>query len=130
MLAAISGVALSLLLIVSAKLSRFDKDISFFPSILIFIASLYVLFAAMAGHSIIREVGFASVFVLLAIYGAYKSLFVVGLGILLHGVYDILHIVKFKEIVAPTWWAPFCVAVDCLLGIWVMYLSKKEDNAD
>ena len=80
MLAAISGVALSLLLIVSAKLSRFDKDISFFPSILIYIASLYVLFAVMAGHSIIREVGFASVFVLLAIYGAYKSLFVVGLG--------------------------------------------------
>lgn len=126
MLAAFIGVVLSSLLIVSAKFTRFDRDASFYPSILIFIASFYILFAVMAGHSVAREVGISSVFIFLALYGAYKSLFIVGFAIALHGIYDILHIVQFKVTVAPTWWAPFCSAVDFVVGIWVMYLSKKQ----
>jgi hypothetical protein len=78
----------------------------------------------MAGHSIVREISIALVFITLALYGAYKSLFIVGLAIALHGAYDILHILKFKETVAPIWWAPFCAAVDFVVGVWVMYLFK------
>jgi hypothetical protein len=126
MLAALIGVVLSILLIVSAKFTRFDRDTSFYPSILIFIACFYILFAVMAGHSIVREVSIASVFFFLALFGAYKSLLVVSFAIALHGVYDILHVILFKETVAPTWWAPFCAAVDFVVGIWVMYLSKKQ----
>jgi hypothetical protein len=126
MLEVFIGVVLSLFLIISAKFMRFDRDVSFYPSILIFIAIFYILFAVMAGHSIVREIGIAAIFILLALYGAYKSLFVVGLAIALHGVYDILHIVQFTETVAPTWWAPFCATVDFVVGIWVVYLSKKR----
>ncbi|MBF7072310.1 hypothetical protein ISG33_02690 [Glaciecola sp. MH2013] len=125
-LAGCIGIVLSLLLIFSAKFTRFDRDVSFYPSILIFIASFYILFAVMAGHSIVRETSIAFVFILFALYGAYKSLFVVGLAIALHGVYDILHYLQFTETVAPSWWAPFCAAVDFVVGIWVMYLSKKQ----
>lgn len=126
MLAACIGIVLSLFIIFSAKFTRFDRDVSFYPSILIFIASFYILFAVMAGHSIVRESFIAFIFILLALYGAYKSLFVIGLAIMLHGAYDILHIFQFKESVAPTWWAPFCAAVDFVIGIWVTYLSKKQ----
>ncbi|MGB3725415.1 MAG: hypothetical protein WA981_06585 [Glaciecola sp.] len=126
MLAVFIGVVLSLLLIFTAKFTRFDRDVSFYPSILIFIASFYILFAVIAGHSVIREISISSFFIVLALYGAYKSLFVVGFAIALHGVYDILHLLQFKDTVAPLWWAPFCAAVDFVIGMWVMYLSKKQ----
>ncbi|MDM7861641.1 hypothetical protein QTP81_13655 [Alteromonas sp. ASW11-36] len=126
MLAAFIGIVLSLVLIISAKVTQFDKDKSFYPLILICIASFYIVSAVMVGHSVVREIGIACIFVIVAFYGAFKSLFVVGFAIALHGVYDVLHFLKFTETVAPTWWAPFCATVDFIVGAWVMYLSKKQ----
>ncbi|MDC0435209.1 hypothetical protein OAM69_06185 [bacterium] len=113
-----------------AKITRFDRDASFYPSILIFIASFYVLFAVMEGHSVYRELLIASMFFVTAIFGAYKSLFIVGLGIIAHGVYDIIHVIVFSQNVAPIWWPSFCAAVDLALGLWVIYLanSRRKSN--
>ena len=122
------GIALSFAIAVLAKITRFDRDISFYPSILIFIASFYILFAVMAGHSVYRELLIASTFFATAILGAYKSLFIVGLGIVAHGVYDIFHVIVFNQSVAPIWWSSFCGTVDLVLGLWVIYLARIREQ--
>ena len=122
------GFALSLAIAVLAKITHFDRDTSFYPSILVFIASFYVLFAVMAGHSVYRELLIASTFFTAAILGAYKSLFIVGLGIIAHGLYDIFHVIVFSQNVAPIWWPSFCGAVDLTLGLWVIYLAKCREQ--
>lgn len=121
------GLVLSLSVIIFAKFSGFDRDKSFYPTILIVIAAYYVLFAIISGHSVLRELLIASVFLVIAVFGAHKSLAIVGAGIAAHGGYDIFHVIYFSKHVAPTWWAPFCASVDFVLGFWVIYLAKNRD---
>nr|WP_136252409.1 DUF6010 family protein [Ningiella ruwaisensis] len=119
------GLVLSLLIIVFAKLTRFEQDLSFYPTLLIVIASYYVLFSVIAGHSILLEAFIALAFFGIAILGAYKSLVIVGLGIVVHGAYDIIHAVYLNNSVSPSWWPAFCATVDIVLGSWVIYSCKK-----
>jgi len=126
MFSASIGFALSLAVAFLARVTRFDRDSSFYPSILIFIASFYILFAVLAGHSIYRELSIALAFSCVAIFGAYKSLLIVGLGIVAHGIYDIFQVTVFSNNVAPMWWPSFCGVVDLALGLWVIYLSKSR----
>lgn len=121
------GFALSLTVIIFAKFSGFDRDKSFYPTILIVIAAYYVLFAIISGHSVLRELLIALVFLVIAVFGAYKSLAIVGAGIAAHGGYDIFHVFYLSNNVAPIWWASFCATVDFVLGFWVIYLSKSRD---
>ncbi len=49
----------------------------------------------------------------------------VGVGILLHGVFDFLRPMFISNSGVPTWWPGFCAGVDILLGAWVIWLSVK-----
>jgi hypothetical protein len=75
------------------KFTKFEKDLSFYPTILIVIGLLYVLFAAIdgSGKVILMETIFAVVFAAIAIIGFKKSVKIVGIGIMLHGFFDISH---------------------------------------
>jgi hypothetical protein len=126
MISALIGLALSIVIIIFAKVTRFERDRSFFCTILIVIASYYVLFAVIAERSIIRELIVASAFVSIAILGSYKSLTIIGFGIVAHGIYDIFYMLYIKEIIAPIWWPSFCAALDIVMGLWVVYLSRSR----
>lgn len=128
MISVFIGLAVSLSIIFFARITHFDRDKSFFPTVLIIIASYYVLFSIMAGHSLAQELLVASVFVILAIIGAFKSLTIVGMAIAAHGVYDLFHALYLNSTVAPIWWPSFCAAVDLVLGFWVIYLSKSSGS--
>jgi len=126
----IIGIVLGLAIAGLAKVLGYDKDRSFYPVILIVIAMYYVLFAVMneSAGIIITELIIALVFMLLAMLGSRVSLLVIAVGLMAHGVFDLLHdrIVTYPEV--PTWWPGFCAAVDVVLGVVVLFIAKSRSN--
>jgi hypothetical protein len=110
------------------KFTRFDEDRSFYSTVLIIIASYYVLFAVSdgSGHALIWELVVAVAFSTLAILGAFFSPMLVGTGIIAHGLFDVVHSVIIENSGVPTWWPSFCASIDVLLGLWVIILTRSR----
>lgn len=109
----------------AGRLSGFDKDRSFYPTVLIVIASYYLLFAVMANEAIIAESLGLALFSGIALIGALKAPWLVGLGIVAHGLFDISHAHIIDNRGVPLWWPSFCAAVDLLLGLWVIFICRR-----
>tara|TARA_R110002167_G_scaffold91570_2_gene246399 strand:- start:71 stop:475 length:405 start_codon:yes stop_codon:yes gene_type:complete len=115
-----------------ARQMRFDQDRSFYPTVLIVIASYYVLFAVMSGAPIVVELVVAGIFSALAIAGAHYRVPLAGWGILLHGIFDFTRVGLIGDGGAPLWWPAFCGGIDVVLGLWLLapsYLSKPDVRA-
>jgi len=126
----IIGIVLGLGIAGSAKATKYDRDRSFYPVILIVIATYYVLFAVMNGGTgiIITELIIALAFMAMAIIGSRVSLRIVAIGLIVHGVFDLFHhqIVAYPEV--PAWWPGFCAMVDVVLGLVVWAMEKPRSN--
>src|SRR5438270_4867125 len=112
------GLILSLAVGVSATVIGLDRERAFYPTVLIVIASYYVLFAAMAasGRTLVIEIAVASGFLLLATIGYKRSLWLVAIGLVGHGVFDIVHQSVIENPGVPHWWPAFCLVFDVILG--------------
>ena len=121
----IAGLALGAGVAMAARWTGFDRDRSFYPTVLIVVASYYVLFAVMGGQALGVELAVAAGFSGLALLGGYGRLWLVGLGLLLHGVFDLLHPAVIDNPGVPVWWPTFCASVDLLLGGWVIWMSRQ-----
>ncbi|MDX1642182.1 MAG: hypothetical protein R3220_10820 [Balneolaceae bacterium] len=113
---------------------NFNQDRSYYPTILIFIALLYVLFGVMDGRPsiIMKESVIASFFVAGALIGSVKSYTWIALLLILHGIFDFFHPQIISNVAVPTWWPLFCLYVDVLLGSWVFlldYMGKFDERA-
>ena len=66
------GVALALFVCVAASLLGMDRDRVFYPTVLIVVASYYVLFAVIDGsHTVLlSEIAIAAVFAVIAVVGS------------------------------------------------------------
>ena len=84
----------------------FDKERSFYPVVLIVIATLYLLFAVMAKSTgaLVAEAMPALVFVALAALGFRKTPWLVVAGLALHGVFDFFHPAVIANPGVPGWW--------------------------
>ncbi len=117
-----------------ARVCRFDRDRSFFPTVLIAIAGYYVLFAVMAGQSIWIEVIVATAFTGLAVIGGVHrrvdlGLMIVGGATFLHGCFDAVHGHVIDNPGVPVWWPAFCGAFDLLFGGWIVTLALRQRRA-
>ena len=117
---------MALLLAIFAKVTRFDQDKSFYPTVLIVIASYYILFAFIYGEGVITEVIVATIFLLAALVGALYLPIITGIGIIVHGVFDLIYPIVINNGGVPSWWPAFCAGVDITLGAWVICLALKE----
>ena len=81
------GLLLSLAVAVSATVIGMDRDRAFYPTVLIVIASYYVLFSVMGGSAPAFgiEIAVASGFALFAALGFKKNLWLVAAAIAAHG---------------------------------------------
>ena len=95
-----------------------DRERALYPIVLIMAASYYVLFAVMAasGRTLITEIGFASGFLLLAAIGYKRSLWLVAIALVGHGVFDIVHRLLIANPGVPHWWPGFCFVIDVIFG--------------
>ena len=108
------GIVLALAVSSYATTLRLDRDRAFYPTVLIVIASYYVLFATMAGsgRAIIVESLIAGIFVVAASLGFRRSLWLVAAGLAAHGVQDFFHGQFVVNPGVPVWWPAFCGAYD------------------
>jgi hypothetical protein len=112
------GLFLSLVVAGLATIIGLDCERAFYPTLLIVIASYYVLFALMApsGRALVIESVVASGFLLFAIIGYKRNLWFVVVAIVGHGVFDIVHRLLIENPSVPHWWPDFCLVFDLILG--------------
>lgn len=97
----------------------FARDRSFYPTVMIVIATYYVLFAAMAvaGPALWDESAVASAFAAMAVIGFRSSLWWVVAALVGHGVFDFFHHGLIDNPAVPAWWPGFCLSFDAVLGL-------------
>lgn len=126
------GVALALAVASMARLLGFERDRSFYATVLMVVASYYVLFAVMGGstRALIDEAAVMSLFVLLAALGALRSRWVLALGLALHGLLDFLHAGFIDNAGVPSWWPAFCAAYDLAAAAYlaVILAARSASN--
>ncbi|MBR9814362.1 hypothetical protein GYB61_10970 [bacterium] len=120
------GAGLAFALLGLAHWLGFDRDRSFFPTVLMVIAGYYVLFAVMAQQAIAFELLAATVFCAVAVIGYLRSQLWVAAGVLVHGVFDVVHPHTVANAGVPDWWPALCLGFDAVLGIWIVALHWQR----
>ena|SRR5438270_13450270 len=87
------GAGLALLVCAFASLVRFDRDRVFYPTMVLVVATYYILFAVMGGSmpALGLESAAAVAFLVLAVIGFRKNLWVIVAALVGHGVFDFFH---------------------------------------
>ncbi|HEV2084180.1 MAG TPA: hypothetical protein VGR09_03785, partial [Gemmatimonadales bacterium] len=107
----LAGIVLALTVSGLATLVGLDRDRAFYPTVLVVIASYYVLFAVMggSGHALVVETLVMTGFLLVAVMGFKKSLWMVVAALAAHGVFDFFHGRVVANPGVPVWWPAFCL---------------------
>lgn len=118
------GCALALLVSLLARWVGFDRDRAFYPTLLVVIASYYVLFAAMSGsgRAVVAESVVMGGFVLLAAAGFKLNLWLVVAALAGHGALDAVHGRLVANPGVPEWWPAFCLAYDVVAAGFLAWL--------
>ena len=127
----IVGVVLALLVAAFARGVGFDRDRAFYPVVMIVIAAYYVLFAVMGGsrRALLVETAIMTVFVVLAVAGFRKSLWLVVAALAAHGVLDLVHPRLVTNPGVPAWWPAWCMAYDVTAGAALAWLLTRRPEA-
>jgi hypothetical protein len=112
------GVFLSVAVAGLAIVIGLDRERAFYPTVLIVIASYYVLFALMGAstRALMIEIVVASGFLMVAIIGYKRNLWLIAIALVAHGIFDIVHRLLFENPGVPRWWPGFCLVFDVILG--------------
>lgn len=125
------GLTLALAVSAFARWLGLDRDRAFYPTVMIVIAFLYVLFGLKAAPPavLITEIVIGGGFAALAVLGFKKSLWFTVVALAGHGIFDIFHPHAIHNPGVPAWWPDFCMAYDvaaaAFLG-WRLCQSKPE----
>ncbi len=121
------GIGLALAISLLARVVGFDRERSFYPVVMIIIASYYGLFAVMGGsqQSFIAEAVPMAAFMLAAIIGFRKNLWIVVAALAGHGVFDFFHEHLISNPGMPVWWPTFCGAYDIVAAGFLAVLLKR-----
>jgi hypothetical protein len=114
MLPYVVGIVLSLCVAAFARRVGFDRGRAFYPSVLIVVASYYVLFAVMvgSGETVLLEPIVMALFVIAAVAGFKGSPWIIVGGLAAHGVQDAVHGYIIANAGVPAWWPAWCLAYD------------------
>jgi hypothetical protein len=124
---------LSLGVALFARRVGFDRDRAFYPTVLIVISSIYVLFAVMSEsvHTVLLESIVMTGFSIVAVVGFKSSAWIVVGGLAGHGVFDLVHGNLLDNSGVPAWWPAFCLAYDpgAAGGLaWIMRRAPQNDG--
>lgn len=121
------GSLLALGVSVFARSVGLDRDRAFYPTVLIVVASYYVLFAVMGGttQALIIEASVMTGFLLVAVAGFKRNLWMVAAALVGHGVFDFFHAGIVTNDGMPEYWPAFCGAYDVGAGGCLALLLKR-----
>jgi hypothetical protein len=122
------GVVLAAVVCAFGIVAGFDRDRVFYPTLLMPIATYYVLFAVVGSSTpaIIIESLVAAAFLTLALTGFKRNLWVIVGALVGHGVFDFYHHVFIENPGVPVWWPGFCMSFDVLAGGFLAMLLMKR----
>ena len=125
----IIGIVLALVSVVQARLAGLDRDRAFYPTILIVVATYYVLFAVIGGSfgALVVESIVMIAFAIVAVLGFRFNLWLVVFALAAHGVFDFVHGNVVVNPGVPIWWPEFCMAYDVIAAAflaWLLYQRK------
>jgi hypothetical protein len=129
----IVGIALALLVCSAAAWLGMDRNRVFYPTVLIVIASYYILFAVIdGGHDVLlSELAIATAFIGLAVVGFKRNLWLVVGALAGHGVMDYFHDVPVHNTGVPRGWPGFCLTFDltaaAIVGC-VLFLRAHDER--
>lgn len=117
----IIGVIAAVVSMVVLQLIPYEKRNDILAVLLAGIAGIYVGFALMDGHTveIVIESIAAAAFILVALFGRWKSAYYIGAGFILHGVWDWLHhaVIDTKVV---NGYPDFCAIYDIIVGAYCL----------
>lgn len=125
------GIALSLGVAVFARGVGFDRDRAFYPTVLVVIASYYVLFAAMSGvvSTVLLESLVMTGFVIAAVSGFRSSAWIIVCALAGHGVFDFFHGQILHNSGMPLWWPQFCLAYDVGAAVCLAWIVTRRPES-
>ena len=130
MLPYVVGVVLSIGVAVFARWVGFDRDRAFYPTVLIVIASYYVLFAVMSGsvETVLLESVMMALFAVAAVAGFKASPWIVVAALAGHGVQDAVHSHIIANAGVPAWWPAWCLAYDVGAAAALAWILTRADS--
>ena len=121
------GLGLALAVSLFARFVGLDRDRAFYPTVMIFIAVLYGLFAIL-GKSM-TALGLESVigagFILTAVLGFKHNLWLVVAALAVHGGFDFFHGHLFANPGVPAWYPGFCGTYDVVAAGWLAWMIRS-----
>lgn len=125
----IIGFVLALGISIGATAIGFDRERSFYPTVLMVIALLYALFATMAGSTkaLLLELLPGALFIIAAVSGFKASLWWAVGGLIGHGVFDFVHGHFISNPGVPVWWPGFCGTYDIVAGVYLAVLLNRSE---
>ena len=123
------GLITALLLILLAPfLQKYFPMKLLAATILVAIAFIYVGFALKEDslNGIVIEVIAALVFYFMAVFGYAKNSRLIAVGILLHGIWDILHHFASGLNANPEFWPVYCLTIDVIWSIYFYRIFKNQ----
>lgn len=120
-MSAMVGVCMALAICAGASLTGFGRERSFYPTVVMVIASYYVLFAfqAWAVAGLFWDALAIVVFSCLAIIGFKTTNWIVVVALVLHGVFDLFHRQLIVNAGVPLWWPVFCSTFDVVMAAYL-----------
>jgi hypothetical protein len=108
------GVGVALAVGVFGSMTGLDRERAFYPTILVVVASYYVLFAVLAGSSsaLGPELLIFALFAAVAAWGFRRDLRLVIAGLVAHAVMDFFHGGMVANPGVPPWWPAWCASYD------------------
>ena len=122
------GIVVSLAVAVFARSVGFDRDRAFYPTVVIVVASYYLLFAAMSGsmRTVLVEMIPTAAFIMAAVAGFKWSPWIVVGALAGHGVFDAFHGHVIENSGVPVWWPAWCLAYDVGAAVWYGWLIRAH----
>lgn len=124
------GAVLAAMVCAFAMLAGFDRDRVFYPTMAIVVATYYILFAVMGSSpaALTIESLVASAFLMMALAGFKKNLWLAVAALAGHGVFDFFHHLFIQNPGVPVWWPGFCMSFDILAGGFLAVLLVKRSG--
>jgi hypothetical protein len=122
-----AGVVLSAGVAFFARHVGLDRDRAFYPTVMIVIASYYVLFAVMSGsvQTVIAESVVMALFAAAAVAGFKSSAWIVVVALAGHGAFDAVHVYVIENAGMPAWWPAWCFAYDVGAAAGLAFLLRR-----
>jgi hypothetical protein len=122
------GIVLSIFVAVFFRAVGFDRDRAFYPTIVIIVASYYVLFAVLGGstQALVIESIVMAVFAAAAVAGFKSTPWIVVAALLGHTVLDAFHGQVIENAGVPSFWPAFCGAYDAGAAVCLAFLLRRS----